>query len=69
MPKYIAHRDTWLSHESRKVLAGEEFSTTFPEVKVDGKLVPMRLGENIELVAEQKPEGNKSRSKPADDLV
>lgn len=54
MPKYIAKRDTWLSHESRMVREGDEFSTVFPEV--DGK--PMRLSDNLELVKEKadKPE-------------
>jgi hypothetical protein len=57
MPKYVAIRDTWLSHESRLVKTGEEFDTEFPKVLVDGKLVPMKLSGNIELVkpaAEQK---------------
>lgn len=46
MPKYLAIRDTLLSHESRVVKAGEEFETTFPEV--NGKA--MKLGDNLKLV-------------------
>lgn len=59
MTTYKANQDTWLSHENRKVLAGETFNTTFPKVKIDGKEVEMRLGENLELVeeAEAKPKG------------
>lgn len=50
MPKYIAIRDTWLSHESRLAKTGEEFETEFPKVLVNGKLEPMKLSGNIELV-------------------
>lgn len=35
MAKYLALRDTWLSHENRLVKENEEFETTFP--KVNGK--------------------------------
>lgn len=56
MPKYIAKRDTWLSHESRMVREGDEFSTVFPEV--DGK--PMRLSDNLELVKEKADKPEKS---------
>ena len=45
--KYIANVDTWLSHECRMAKAGEEFETTFPKVKVNGKEVDMKLGANI----------------------
>ena len=54
MPKYIAKKDTWLSHESRMVKADQQFETVFPKVKVDGKEVDMRLGSNIELVNPEK---------------
>lgn len=50
MAKYIANRQTWLSHENRMVQAGDEFETNFPKAKVDGKEVDMRLGDNISLV-------------------
>lgn len=60
---YIAVADTWLSHECRQVKAGEEFSTEFPQVKVGGKLVDMRLGDNIRLV-----EAKKSAGKSGDDI-
>lgn len=59
MPKYIANRDTWLSHENRLVKAGDEFTTTFPKVKVDGKEVDMKLGDNLELVKESKAKPSK----------
>lgn len=54
MPKYIAVHDTWLSHECRKVKAGEEFETTFP--------AGMKLGENIAPAG-----GKKAAAKPAGD--
>lgn len=60
MPKYRALRDTWLSHECRLVKAGDEFTTTFPTVKVDGKEVEMRLSDNLELVEGEKPKGKAS---------
>jgi len=50
MPRYVALRDLWLSHESRIVREGEEFETTFPEV--NGK--PMALGESLRLVEPEK---------------
>lgn len=55
MPRYITDVDRWISHENRKVLAGEEFETEFPKAP-DGK--PMRLGDNlheVEPVAPAKP--------------
>jgi hypothetical protein len=39
MPRYRANSDTLLSHESRVVKAGEEFTTTFPH--------GMRIGDNL----------------------
>jgi len=55
MPRYEALRDTWLGHENRLVRAGEQFETVFPQVKVEGKLVDMRLGENLQLVPDEPP--------------
>lgn len=52
MPKYISQVDRWISHENRTVKAGEEFETEFP-LGPDGK--PMRLGETLKLVEEDKP--------------
>jgi hypothetical protein len=49
MPRYVANRDTWLSHECRLVKEGVEFETTFPE--------GMKLSDNIELVESDKPAG------------
>jgi hypothetical protein len=57
MGKYIAKRDTWLSHECRTVKANEEFETTFPNDQ-NGK--PMHLSDNIEGVAEKKSAGKAS---------
>jgi hypothetical protein len=54
MPKYIAIRDTLLSHENRVVKAGEVFETTFPKFKVDGKEVDMKLSDNLEPYKEPK---------------
>jgi hypothetical protein len=42
MPKYIALRETLISHECRIVKEGEEFETTFPE--------GMKLSDNLKLV-------------------
>lgn len=47
MPRYLAISDTWLSHENRKVNAGDEFETTFPNGP-DGKA--MRLSGNLKLI-------------------
>lgn len=44
MARYLATRDTWLSHECRLVKAGEEFDAEFP--------AHMKLGENLALVQE-----------------
>jgi hypothetical protein len=55
MAKYVAKRDTWLSHECRLVSAGEEFDTEFP--------AGMKLADNLELV-EQK----KAKAKPAEEV-
>lgn len=68
MATYIAHRDTWLSHENRLAKAGDKFETTFPKVKgADGKEADMRLGDNLELVKDEKPA--KSKGEKADDLA
>lgn len=50
MAKYMATRDTWLSHECRVVKDGETFETTFP----DG----MKLSDNIKLL-DEKPKAKK----------
>lgn len=52
MAKYIAKRDTWLSHECRLVKEGQEFDTEFPK--------GMKLGSNIE------PVKAKEDKKPSD---
>jgi hypothetical protein len=55
MPRYKAKVDLWISHENRKVNAGDEFETTFPKVINDkGKEVDMNLGSNIELIEDSK---------------
>lgn len=64
MPEYIALRDTWLSHENRKVLAGDRFETTFPSA--GGK--PMLLGDNLELVKPEKPEKPEKPKKDGGEL-
>lgn len=69
MPRYIANRDTWLSHECRLVKAGTEFETVFPKVKLaDGKDVEMRLGENLSLVEEEK-QSKGAKAKGGENLV
>lgn len=68
MPRYIAHSDTWLSHECRMVKAGNEFETTFPKAKnAKGEEVEMRLGANLSLVEEEKAKGGRARG--GDSLV
>lgn len=58
MARYLAHADTWISHECRLVKAGEEFEAEFPK--------HMELGKNLELV---KPEKAKKDGKPDGELV
>lgn len=60
MPRYVALRDLWISHENRKVSEGEEFEATFPEV--NGK--PMALGESLRLVEPEK-RGKRQDGSPA----
>lgn len=60
MPKYRALRTTLLAHECRVVKEGEEFVTEFP--------AGMRLGDNLELVEEVKPQKGKA-SKPDESLT
>lgn len=64
MPKYRALRDILIAHEGRKVAAGDEFVTDFPKVKVGDELVDMKLGDNIELLPDEKPA--KTKPAPAD---
>lgn len=66
MPKYKANVDLWLSHECRQVRAGEEFETEFPKGP-DGQ--PMRLGENLTLVEEEKASAGGRRKAPAAEQV
>lgn len=61
MAKYIAKAQTWLSHENRMVKADEVFTTTFPKVMVAGKLVDMKLGENIEAVEDEVVDGRRKK--------
>jgi hypothetical protein len=51
MPKYNVLRDTFISHESRLVKAGEVVDITWPE-----GAEPKKLGDNLELVKDEKPE-------------
>jgi len=53
--KYRALRETWLSHECRKVAEGEEFTTAFP----DG----MKLSANLELIKDQAEAKTKGKDK------
>lgn len=61
MPRYIALRDTWLSHECRLVKEGHEFTTEFPE--------GMKLGGNLQLVEDEKPAAKGKKGPAPDDLV
>jgi len=61
MPRYIALRDTLISHECRVVKEGQEFTTTFPE--------GMKLGDNLQLVEDEKPAPKGKAKAATDDLV
>ena len=61
MPRYIALRDTLISHECRVVKEGQEFATTFPE--------GMKLGDNLQLVEDEKPAPKGKAKAATDDLV
>lgn len=68
MPRYISDVDRWLSHECRLVKAGEEFSTEFPKVKVNGELQEMKLSSTLHLV-EDEPKAKGKSKQSGDDLV
>ena len=61
MPRYIALRDTLISHECRVVKEGQEFTTAFPE--------GMKLGDNLQLVEDEKPAPKGKAKAATDDLV
>ena len=61
MPRYIALRDTWLSHECRLVKEGQEFTTEFPE--------GMKLSGNLQLAEDEKPAVKGKKGPAPDDLV
>lgn len=70
MPRYIALRATLLAHEGRVVKEGEEFTTEFPQVANDkGDLVDMKLGDNLRLVEEEKPNKKQTKGGATDGLV
>lgn len=50
MPKYIVRRDTFISHESRTVRAGDEVEINWPK-----GCEPTKLADNLELLDESKP--------------
>lgn len=58
MARYLALRDTWISHECRLVKEGQEFEAQFPE--------GMKLADNLQLVEPEKPASKKAKQ---DDLV
>ena len=67
MPRYIALRDTWLSHECRLVKEGHEFTTEFPEgMKLSGNL---QLVEDEKPVDDEKPAAKGKKGPAPDDLV
>ncbi len=66
MKQYRALRKTLLAHESRVINEGEVFETEFP--LVNGQ--PMKLGDNIVEVADDKPAAKaKGRKGEGDDLA
>lgn len=55
MATYLVKRDTWISHEGRKVTEGQTVTINWPK-----GAEPKRLGDNLELVdkkGEKKPDG------------
>jgi len=67
MAKFLVLRDTFISHTGRLARAGEEVEFDIPLVKVDGKLVPMAIGDNLQRL--DKPVKEKSAKDKADDLA
>ena len=63
MARYRALRETFLAHECRKVLVGEEFETDFP--LVNGR--DMVLGDNLELLIESPSAANQYDELAGDD--
>lgn len=49
MPKYLVKKDTWISHESRKVYEGEKVDINWPKGSE-----PKALGDNLELLKVEK---------------
>lgn len=58
MATYRALQQTWLSHESRMVEDGAVFQATFP--------AGMRLGDNLELVEDDKPKRKRGDPDPVE---
>lgn len=54
MPKYNVLRDTFVSHLGRLVRAGETIEFEPPVLVIDGKKVPMRIADNLELAKPSK---------------
>lgn len=69
MPTYRTLVKRLLSHETRIVEAGDEFTTTFPKVKVNGKLVDMKLGDTLICLdpPDDKPKRRTAPEDPAPD--
>jgi hypothetical protein len=65
MAKFLVIRDTYISHVGKTVRAGEEVEFEIPKVKVDGKLVPMTISDNLERL--DKPA--KGNGKPEEPLA
>lgn len=61
MPRYLVLRDTWISHENRKVVEGEEVDIEWPKGSE-----PKKIGPNLSLV---QPKPASPVKKPASDAA
>ena len=61
MARYIALRDTLIAHECRVVKEGQEFETTFP--------AGMKIGDNLQVIEDDKPAAKNQKATASDDLV
>lgn len=69
MAKFLVLRDTYISHLGKVVREGDEVEFDLPLVKVDGKTVPMGIGDNFERLDKPAKPGKVKADDKADDLA